>query len=299
MNTALRINREMALELTVSAASVYIEMLSEFQKLGGWAKWPEKILQVRKNLKIENYHALYDNELAIGRVLCWALMGKERFDAWNKELDSLPQSEQQLAIERLKKEADELDLQSFFPPQTEEECEAATAAFNKLSEEDKQEATRRTHFFYAYLFSFLHNALAVVVHGEKLTSLVARAKLGNKDAFCKAIQIDRGLLSHHPFFSEAKAKAQNEGDEKFLADIAYREKNPTIRGKIRFPELYAVFSLLETLGWLDDFKHSEILDICDRISIDRTANRIADESYVSRRLKEYRNFQKSSGLSMY
>lgn len=297
--TILRIDRKTARELTVSAASNYIEMLNLFQKNRGWAKWPDNIIKIRKNLKADNYHALYDDERTIGIALIMSLMGVETFKVWNTELNSLSPSEQLAVIDEAMREVDEFDFKGFFPPESDEELEAAKTEFEQVSEEDKKEYVRRGQLFYGYMFAYFHNALSVMVFGEKLTSLVARAKTGDQDAFCKAVQIDRGLLIHHPYFSETKASAQNAGDEQFLADIAYRESNPTLRSKIRFPALYAVFSLLDSLSWLDDFKHSEILEICDAVNMDRNANHISDVSYVSKRLKEYRRFQQTGGLSMH
>jgi hypothetical protein len=60
-----------------------------------------------------------------------------------------------------------------------------------------------------------------------------------------------------------------------------------------------VFGILDLAGWLDEFKHREILDICDAARLDRYENRIEDVNYLTKRFKEYRRWQKSGGLSMH
>ena len=49
---------------------------------------------------------------------------------------------------------------------------------------------------------------------------------------------------------------------------------------------------LELAGLLDELKHKEILDLCDEAGIDCHGNRIDDVKNLSKRLKEYRAFQR-------
>ena len=138
-----------------------------------------------------------------------------------------------------------------------------------------------------------------MTHGAKLTALVPQAMAGNEDAFLKAIQIDRYLLTHHPFFVQRKQEAQDRGEQEFLRKLAYRESNSNLAGKIRYPALFMLFGILESIQWLDDLSHVEILDICDEIGLDRYQNRIEDTNYLTKRLVNYRNWQKSGGVSMH
>jgi hypothetical protein len=115
---------------------------------------------------------------------------------------------------------------------------------------------------------------------------------GDKEAFCKAVQIDRNLLTGLPYFRDTYARLQSGEDNDFLDALLYRIGNPTLRGKIRFPALYMVFATLDSFNWLDDFTASEILDICDEAKLDRFQNRIVDENYLNKRRIEYRRMQK-------
>jgi hypothetical protein len=65
----------------------------------------------------------------------------------------------------------------------------------------------------------------MMVHGEKLTSLVAQAKAGNDDAFVKAVQIDKRILNAIPYFSERYARAHDQGHSDFFDRLSYRLKS--------------------------------------------------------------------------
>jgi len=148
--------------------------------------------------------------------------------------------------------------------------------------------------FIAFFYSFFYNMLSLMVHGQKLTTLVPLALQGNKEAFCKAVQIDRNLLTGHTYFKDTYARLQTGEDKEFLDALLYRVGNPTTRGKLRFPALYMVFTILDSFDWLDDFTAPEILDICDEARLDRFQNRIDDENQLTKRRIEYRRFQKTS-----
>lgn len=251
-------------------------MLIALQSTDGRLQLPRKLLALKDQLKIGNYSELYDDERKINISLLLALFGADGLKELNSEVSRMSPADLEAFLVELAQEGESLDVSGFFPLETEHGKAKAVAEYEQLSEEDKIDATKHVQFFWSFFFTQFHNALSVMVHGEKLTSLVPRAIAGNEDAFCKAIQIDRSLLSYHPYFVQRRMQATEKGETEFLRNIAYRESNPTFRGKIRFPALYMVFALLETVNWLDDLKHGEILDICDQANLDRYQSRIED-----------------------
>ena len=93
-------------------------------------------------------------------------------------------------------------------------------------------------------------------------------------------------------------KATERGESEFLQKIAYRTLNPTVRGRIRHPSLWLLFAILESLNSLDGvFTHSDLLDLCDEAGIERYENRIEDVGYLSKRLADFRRYQKTGGVS--
>ncbi|MGD9787477.1 MAG: hypothetical protein AB7U30_05925 [Sulfuricellaceae bacterium] len=288
--------------MVVHLAPEYVELLRYFQDNGGWIRLPEKLEALVKNLNLSNYVQLYEDERRIQVSLMFGLMGEEGYKKWSAELEAAGLEAQQSFLDDLTAEMATEEswewLEDFFPGTPEEE-EAQRQLFESLAEDEKQQAIRQAQFFWGFFFAQFYNVLSLMIHGRKLTSLVPRAMAGDDDALCKAIQIDPRLLSLHPYFHERRLKALNEGDGDLLARIGYRLANPGSRGKIRYPGLYMVFSMLEAANWLSDFSHAEILDLCDAAALDRYQNRIEDVNYVTKRLREYRRMQKTGGLSMH
>ena len=188
--------------------------------------------------------------------------------------------------------------EAFNFPKTPAEERLAFAQFNALSQEDQAEAIRMAQYLWmAFLAGFFQN-ISVMVHGEKLTALVAQAKAGSDEAFCKAVQIDKRILTTIPYFKRRFERGTLEGDRNFTDALAYRLQCPPYKGKIRHKALWMTFAYLDLVGLLNSMPHQEILDLCDDAGVGGYANRIEDVKNLSKRLAEYRAFQRRSvGLS--
>ena len=131
-----------------------------------------------------------------------------------------------------------------------------------------------------------------------MTSLVLKAMKGDTEAFLKAVKIDRNLLISHPYFIERYQQAQANGEIGFLQKLSTKQSTPHLISKIRYPGVYIVFSMLQSINWLDDLTHEEILDICDAAGLDRWQNRIEDVNYLTKMLGDYRSWQNKVSKSM-
>lgn len=298
MEEPVRPAKEMARRFVIQAAPEYAAILRDFQREGHWLRLPRQMLNIRENLKIHNYVELYEDERRICTALYLGFLGADGYKEFNSELSQLSRQEQNAWLNELIVDLGEWDLSEWFPPETEEGREQTRKAFEQLPENEKQDVIRRGQLFWSHFFASFHNFLSLMVHGEKLTSLVPKAMAGDAEAFCKAIQIDRSILAHHSYFRQRRLDAQENGEVDLLSKIAYREANPTLRGKIRYPGLYVVFAALESVQWLDDFTDEEILDLCDEAGLDRYQNRIEDVNYLTKRRLEYLRMQKMGGVSM-
>lgn len=294
----IRPSKTAALSFAKKWTPVYADLFMELKRDGGRVVLSNRFSVIRKN--VAAYVTLYDDERKMGCVMVKALMG----EAGLKEfaLEAAQWSEQELSeftqysfSEELEK--DLVGLLDF--PETDAEWKEREKAFHALPESEKAEATTRDICLFAGIFCQVFNTLALMTHGAKLTTLVPQAIAGSEDAFLKAVQVDRYLLTHHPYFAQRKQEAQDRGEEGFLRKLAFRESNPNLAGKIQYPALFMLFGILESIQWLDDLSHDEILDICDEIGLDRYQNRIEDTNYLTKRLINYRNWQKSGGVSMH
>ncbi|CAG4884676.1 conserved protein of unknown function [Georgfuchsia toluolica] len=243
---------------------------------------------------------LYDDERRLGVAFLKGLIGEQGFDEFNQETAKLTHDEQnQMLADMVDDEAGEEFADLLELPETEDEWLAAEKALAALPPEEQAVLIQQGTLFWAGIFGTLFNTLSLMVHGIKLTTLVPLALNGDDDALLKAAQIDRCLITHHPYFLARKQQAQDLGQDKFLQALAYRECNPPLRGKIRYPALYMLFGILDSVRWLHDLKHEEILDLCDSAGLERYQNRIDDVNYLTKRLLEYSRWQKSGGLSMH
>jgi hypothetical protein len=267
-------------------------LLKHIESQEGWFRFPAYITNLITNLRLESYPLLYVSESAIGAAVFLGFMTKEELQDLGAKLDHATLEERSEFLAELDDLLSEF-VEGFHIPRTPAEQEAARNRFLALSEDEQRQSVKVSqHFFLSFLPAF-HQCLSIMVHGEKLTSLVAQAQSGDDDAFVRAVQIDRRILTEMPYFKSRYALAQNEekGSD-FFDKLAYRLKSPPYRGKIRHKTLWWTFSILEQAGWLNDLPHRQLLDICDEAGVGGYENRIQSEKHLGARLREYREFQK-------
>ncbi len=295
-----RIEKSVAHFLAVTLAPECGEIFKTIRaKRNGWIKMPAWLEQARKNSGLgDTYVTLYEAEPRINYCLIKAIFLEntseqvKQFDNAFAEVSEV----EKLAI--LKNFNDDLPIENIgneigdVLSQLREAPEITQEEFDALPEEERISVIHRMQFFLAFLYATFFNSIALMVHGQKLTTLVPLALQGDKKAFCKAVQIDHNLLTGHPYFQDIYARLQTGETPNFLDDILRHLSRPPIQGRIRFPALYSLFATLDLFGWLNDFTAPEILDMCDEAGLDRYQNRIEDENYLIKRRLEYRKKQK-------
>lgn len=300
----LRPKKSQAIALVSKSVPEYVEFFREFQSYdGGWLKWPDKLINIKNNLKLDSYVLLYEDQKKIDLYLLLFLMGEDGLKKWNKEFKEQDEEEQLASIDafaqELIDESGELqEIIAEFPQTPEDEIEVVKQ-FELLNDEEKAAQIKSLTFLFLHILPAIHNYFAVMITGELMTSLVPKAIKGDQDAFCKAVKIDRNLIVSHPYFKQRYQEAQAKGERDFLRRISTNQVSPNLIGKIRYPGLYIVFAMLDALKWLNDLTASQILDICDAAQLDRWQNRIEDTVAVNKQLARYRRYQKTGGVSMH
>lgn len=271
-------------------------LLSEIESEHGWFRFPKILTDVISNLRIENYPLLYEKEGASAILFLRAFLGDDEIKKLDADLNAMTVDERGHFLEELASSfVDAFD--SVEIPKTPAEQQKAREAFQALDEDTQRQVIRSGSYFYCFFFSNFYQQLSLMVHGEKLTSLVAQAKAGNDDAFVKAIQIDKRILTVIPYFKARYARAHDEGDRNFLDHLAYRINCPPYRGKIRFKSLYLALSILNEAKLLDSLSHREILDMLTEAGVGGPKNHIEDVKYLTKRIAEFRHFQKRGVVS--
>lgn len=272
----------------------YEEMLVFIEKNGGWVSMPPKMLEIVDRLKVHNYPELYRSEETLAKMLLLALLPVEEINALGAEFAKVPEDEKAHCAEELIQlmgEATDAFLENL--PDTPEKEQEAKKAFSDLDSGEQAKAVKQAQVAMLVFFATFFNAISIMVHGRKMTDLVRAAESGDDDAFCLAVQIDKRILSVLPYFRGRHERAISEGDIDFLDKLHYRLTNPLLRSKIRYKTLWLTFAVMDESGHLDgSLKHREILDICEEAGVGGYQNRIEDVGYLSKRLREFREFQK-------
>jgi hypothetical protein len=266
-------------------------MLREIEKQDGWFRLPPFISNAIKNLNLTPYPLLYVSEGAIAGALLKGFMSADEIQQFNADIEAASLEERAEFAEILDGLTNDF-VEGIRIPKTPEEEKAVREEFAALSLEEQREGIKISQHFFLFFLTSFHQYLSIMVHGEKLTSLVAQAQAGCDDAYVKAMQIDKRILTEMPYFKTRFLRAQDEADRDFLDKAAYRLQTPPYRGRIRHKTLWLTFAILEQSGWLNHLSYRQILEICDEAGVGGYENRIQSEKHLGNRLREYREFQK-------
>lgn len=287
------IDQSSAILLIKYAAPDWEWLVHRLESDDGRLRFPVQINRMIVNLKIENYPLFYENEAAIGLIAFRAFMSQDELNTICKQFENQSPEERGQELLEMVEGLEDFD-EVFALPKTPAEEKRIAEEFHALSPEDQAESIKVAQYLWTGFLASFHQNLSMMVHGEKLTSLVAQAKAGNDEAFCKAVQIDKRILTTIPYFKQRFERATFEQDTAFSDALSYRLRCPPFKGKIRHKSLWMAFAQLDQMGLLSTLSHSKILDICDAAGIGGYANRIEDVKNLSKRLAEYRLFQRRS-----
>ncbi|MBS0496938.1 MAG: hypothetical protein JSR51_04720 [Proteobacteria bacterium] len=296
----LRIEKPVAHFLAITLAPECGEVFKTLHvKRAGWIRMPEKLELLRKISGLgDSYVLFYEAETQINDCFSQFIFPEntnKRLAQFDAEVSALSEAEKLVILKDFNDDSNDENIGAPFKDifmQLKALPEAAQKELDTLSEDAKVAILHPIKPFLAFIYATFFNSIALMAHGQKLTTLVPLALQGNKKAFCQAVQIDRNLLVGHPYFRDTYARLQTGENPNFLDDISRHITKPPVQGRIEYPALYSLFATLDTFGWLDDFTASEILDMCDEAGLDRYQNRIEDENNLVRRRLKYRERQK-------
>ena len=179
------------------------------------------------------------------RLKALALLGTFGVAAVQGLVESTPASDVRVAVLRLMEE----DLTGSDAAATPGDGDIRAWLANSATAGEQVASASSVGLLLLATVSNLFNTLAMMVHGQSLTTLVARAKAGDDGALCRAVQIDRTIL-FLPFAQARLIRAQFGRGDSFLSDLGYRLRNPTLRSKIRQRKLWLAIALLDEEGLL-------------------------------------------------
>lgn len=296
-----RLEKSIAITLASELVPICTELLTEYlAKRNGWIKMPKEFEQIRQNSNLNNSYVLaYEEENRILSCLMESIFPEDtakQLKQFDNELLAVKADDKLKFVDSYlnkKLGGDLFHLFEKISQATDEDREIARKELEALSEDEKKAIFHSMQLFFAYIYAYFYNHIALMVHGQKLTTLVPLALKGDRKAFCRAIQIDRNILTGHPYFRDTYSRLQTGEDSNFLDSITTYINRPATRRRIDYPALYMLFAVLDGFKWLDDIKAREILDLYNGMELGGDQGYIEDENSVIKKRIEYRKKQKT------
>jgi hypothetical protein len=254
---------------------------------GGRIAFRDEFTDLVERLKITAYTKLYEMpDGAQGVTLMVAVLGEEGAKEWEQELRALTAEGRGAEFLELgpmmESLADSIDLDA-----TPEAKSAAAAAFEALAESERHAAVHFWQQFMMAAIAMLFQHLSLIVHGQKLTTLVAKAKTGDDGAFLKAVQIDKRILTELEYFKSRYARADLSGDRAFVTAVARKLEAPPYIGRTSHRKLWVALYLLDACRLLHAYKARELLDMLQEAGIVDDDEPIDDETAMNKLRARY------------
>lgn len=264
------------------------DFLSEINKHEGSLSLPNEFIDILLLDDLPGWANLYEDFNLMKGVVGISLLGEHRVKALASEIkglshEELIQRKNELKYEILEKvESGELD--NFGDIDGLDGLEGDDLdAFLKGSEHHRKAIITNLTTFLPHIFYYL----SLMTHGENIVDLIKKAKNGDDDAFCKAIQIDRTLIYEIPYFRERVFRAQLSDDRAFLNDFSTHFKGKIFGHKLSYPKLWLLFAILEDEGFLD-IPLDRLLNVCEQAGVYGKNWGVNDTNTLSKRRREYK-----------
>ncbi|MBL4571866.1 MAG: hypothetical protein JKY86_02185 [Gammaproteobacteria bacterium] len=260
------------------------EFLSDIKLGHGFFNLSQPTIDMLSREGLSPWATFYEDPAKIKSLALHALVEPEEIS----EILNLSPDEQELYKEELKLEAINSELfdssADDMEPATQEELEEQ---WNSMTDAEKIDSEKS---YYLLVYSFITQMsyyLAIMSFGKSICDLVQEAKGGCDKAFCKAVQVDKTILTGIPYFRNRLLKAQLGSEPAFLHDLALAIEGPSLRSKLSYPKLMFVFAILDDEGFLD-MPLDGLMDVCQEIGVYGREFGIEDTESLRKRRKYYR-----------
>jgi hypothetical protein len=291
------VDKPTALALLKILAPQLKEFLQLVRDNGGRMAWQDNFADFIARLNISVYPRLYEAEPATGVMLALAFCdGADEARELNDHLASLSPAERGAELLQMGPHLEALvDAMDFDP--TQEKRAAIEVAAKSLSDSERQKSVEFVQRLFMGILALFHQFQSVMVHGERLTALVARAKAGDDKAFLKAIQIDKRILAKIDYFDQRWTRAHARDERAFIKSVARLLEAPSFVGRIKHKTVMLSLFLLDWMGLLDAYSDEELLDTLLSSGMVDDDQPIDDVKNLNKVRARYRKFKAQAGLS--
>lgn len=186
-------------------------------------------------------------------------MQPDQINALGQKFDSMsPEQHQEWVDQHISEISDEDDLDN----ELAKDIEA-------LSEEEQVDRYIRGQFAIHFSLVTLFNHFSYIAYKKPIYQLVDEAIKGNDLSFLQAIQIDKTVLEHIPYFVDRNLRAAKELDFKFQRQINTYRNKPILQSRIKHHQLWLIFAYLDEMNILNQFENSktDLVYLCQRLGI--------------------------------
>jgi len=275
-------------------APAFLALQSHLEGTNGHLTLPKSLNRLIGGLNLGNYPELYYDENRIWIAFLLSVLTREELEEFGRDFETLSPNETGEVLLAGLDEPDE--FLEFFERsdwgRDKRFLAVARRDFRALSAMERKLAVYRTQLrLGAYLASF-YQTLSLMVWGQKLTTLVSRARDGSLVDACKAIRIDKRIQLAVPEVKHMWFEATTSGslEERELLQKAYY--TPPYKGRFSHKAAYAVFAILDQLNVLEHLSHSVVLDMFNESSVFAGGEHVCDVKTVAKLLQKYRELRK-------
>lgn len=289
----LGVSKPNARALVINLLPVILSEVTTLHDPVEWENFSSNIAIIRRNLKLDAYVQIYENPQSISLHLSLSKYSQSELDELRSSLSMAGTEAQQSYIDTIAEDGLLALSRRNEILQEMKACHAgAEARFSRLSAKEQEIEIVRGQNLWMSMLAYFHEVFAVLMYGEKMTSLVPKALNGDDIAFRKAVRIDKNLLFSHNYFRGRYERALAEQDADFLRPLLSNMGLPPFGGRIIYPGFYALFALLENFNCFDAFTHAELLDISVEAKFsDWHGGEVFDVVTVSKLIHNYKSFQ--------
>lgn len=223
---------------------------------------PPKFSKLVTELNVADYSSQYVNENNLNSLFFEGLALFPEFEKVFFQLNRIPEEHAHQFMDKWLHGLSELDLDEIFSDteQTDEQ-------------EPTEEEINAIRSLLKWCLLWMHDLTSLMVHGERIFTLVTKAIEGNRSAMFKVLQIDPSSFQYIPEFQKIHAQAVVSRDKRFLNSMNYHLSNRVGKSKLSHHMIYAVIFLLDTLQLLGSMTNKDILELCD-------ASGLSDYDYI-------------------
>lgn len=242
-------------------------------------------------LKIEDYPILYRDERLIWANFLFGELGRDNFQAFCAEAETLSlEARSDLLLSMVSDAEEEVAgvVDSLFI-KDKRVLVRLRRDFRRLSPSQQKGAVESARRCAGALLAGFYQSMSLMTHGEKLTSLVAKAIDGDIEAAAKAIQVDKRIYLEIPEIKRMWFRIMSSpGTPEARRFLAAHGVAP-FGGGLEYRAAYLIVALLDQLQLLDAISNVRLLELMDRAGIVSVTNEpFPEQKAFDRVVREYK-----------